>query len=157
MSRVFYLSRTHIDFCNYVSKTHIRAQTAYFVTKTFFHVVPTPNSTWGSDPPHGCSSSKLEIIKFLARHFFLICSITTKLWHNLLLGMTKKTRGQRTFYLYYTKSYWVWKVIFGRFLAWKWVKIHISNSITFFLAKIEGSLTTRFFCHSKLYFMSNFY
>ena len=70
--------------------------------------------------------------------------------------MTKKTPGQRTFYLYYTKSYWVWKVKFDRFLAWKWVKIQLSNSITFFLSKIEGSLTTRFFCHSKLYFVSKF-
>ena len=37
-----------------------------------------------------------------------------------------------------------------------WVKIHISNSITFCLVKAKGFLTTRFFCHSKLYVMSNF-
>ena len=37
-----------------------------------------------------------------------------------------------------------------------WVKIHISNSITFCVVKAKGFLTTRFFCHSKLYVMSNF-
>ena len=45
---------------------------------------------------------------------------------------------------------------FDRFSASKWVKIQISNSITFCVVKIKGSLTERFFGHSKLYFMLNF-
>ena len=86
-----------------------------------------------------------EYQNYFVSHFFPIRPIATKLWYKVQLGMVKKTRGERTFYLWQKKSYWVWKVNFDRFLAWKWVKIQISNSITFCVVKIKGSLTARFF------------
>ena len=38
--------------------------------------------------------------KYFVSHFFPICPIATKLWHKVQLGITKKTRGQRTSYLW---------------------------------------------------------
>ena len=54
------------------------------------------------------------------------------------------------------KSYWVWKMNFDRFLAWKWGQKSHFKLNNLLCSKEKSSLTTRFFCHSKLYFTLNF-
>ena len=94
---------------------------------------------------------------FLFRIFFPTHSIFTKIWHNVQLGMTKKTRGEKAFCLYYTKSYWVWNVNFDPIFKLKIGQNSHFKLNNFFSVKDRRFVDRAFFfCYSKLYLMSKF-
>ena len=97
-----------------------------------------------------------EYQKYFVSHSFSVCPITTKLWHKLQLGITKTLVVKKPSIFDRKKVIEFERWILTDFWLENWVKIHISNSITFCIVKTKGILTARFFCHSKLYVMSNF-
>ena len=99
-------------------------------------------------PLMSTKSFLFRIFFYLSDHHQTLTKATT--WNN------KKTLGQQTFYLWQRKVIEFESWILTDFQLENGVKIHISNSINFCVVKTKVLLTTRFFCHSKLYFMLNF-
>ena len=70
--------------------------------------------------------------------------------------MTKKTRGQKAFCFYYTKSYWVWNVNFDPIFKLKIGQNSHFKLNNFFSVKDRRFVDHAFFCYSKLFLMSKF-